>query len=117
MRCNTEKLLKYGCLLPHRLCDCNVFVRHGISVVDSIPLDVPTGVESGRGRNPTPSADHQLAEAIVATISRADAGFATKTDLAALEGRLTAAGTRLAFAVVAAHTAIVFGPLKLLLPS
>lgn len=45
------------------------------------------------------------------------ADLATKTGLAALEGRLTAAGTRLAFAVAAANTAIVFGLLKLLLPT
>ena len=66
-------------------------------------------------------ADPKLAEAIVATISRADGGFATKAalkaELATLEGRLTATGTRLAFAVVAANTAIVFGLLKLLLPT
>ena len=38
-----------------------------------------------------------------------------KAELATLEGRLTAAGHRLAFAVVVANTAIVFGLLKVLL--
>ena len=66
---------------------------------------------------PITVADPKLAEPIVATISRADAGFATRADLATLEGRLTAAGTRLALAVAAANTAIVFGLLKLLLPT
>ena len=51
------------------------------------------------------------------TISHSDANLATKTDLEALEGHLTAGGYRLAFAVVAANTAIVFGLLKLLLPT
>ena len=53
-----------------------------------------------------------------------DAALDTKADLraelATLEGRLTAAGFRLAFAVVAlvvaANTAIVFGLRKVLLP-
>ena len=62
-------------------------------------------------------ADPKLAEAIVATISHSDADLATKTDLEALKGHLTAGGYRLAFAVVAANTAIVFGLLKLLLPT
>ena len=62
-------------------------------------------------------ADPKLAEAIVATISRSDADLATKADLAALEGRLTAAAYRLALAVVVANGAIMFGLLKLVLPT
>ena len=60
------------------------------------------------------------AEAIVRTVSQADADLVTKADLkaelATLEGRLTAAGYRLAFAVVGANAVIVFGLLKVLLP-
>ena len=69
-------------------------------------------------------ADPKLAEAIVRTVSQADAQLSTKADLAALEGRidslehrLTAAGYRLAFGVVVANAAIVFGLLKLVLPA
>ena len=64
------------------------------------------------------------AEAIVKTVSQADAQLATKADLTALEGRiealehrLTAAGYRLALGVVVANAAIVFGLLKLVLPA
>ena len=56
--------------------------------------------------------------------SQADAQLATKADLATLEGRidslehrLTAAGYRLALGVVVANAAIVFGLLKLVLPT
>ena len=69
-------------------------------------------------------ADPKLAEAIVKTVSQADAQLATKADLAALEGRidslghrLTAAGYRPALGVVVANGAIVFGLLKLVLPA
>ena len=62
-------------------------------------------------------ADPKLAEAIVATISRSDADLATNADLAALEGRLTASAYRLAFAVVVANAAIMFGLLKLIVPT
>ena len=69
-------------------------------------------------------ADPKLAEAIVKTVSQADAQLATKADLAALEGRidslehrLTAAGYRLALGVVVANAAIVFGLLRLVLPA
>ena len=62
-------------------------------------------------------ADPKLAEAIVATVSRADTELATKSDLSALEGRLTAAGYRLAPGVVIANSAIVFGLLKLVMPA
>jgi hypothetical protein len=41
----------------------------------------------------------------------------THADLAALEGRLTASAYRLAFAVVVANAAIMFGLLKLILPT
>ena len=66
----------------------------------------------------------KLAEAIVKTVSRADTDLVTKADLradlATLEGRLTAAGYRRAFAVagtvIGANTAIVFGLFKVLLP-
>ena len=65
-------------------------------------------------------ADPKLAKAIVKTVSQADAELVTKADLkaefATLEGRLTGAGYRLAFGVIAANTAIVFGLLKVLLP-
>ena len=54
-------------------------------------------------------ADPKLAEAIGATIGQSDA------DLAALEGHLTGSTYRLAFAVVVAHAAIMFGLLKLVL--
>ena len=54
-------------------------------------------------------------------MSQADAGLVTKADLktevAALEGRLTGAGYQLAFAVIPANAAIVFGLLKVLLPN
>ena len=56
------------------------------------------------------------AEAIVKTVSQADAELATKADLAALEHRLTAAGYRLALGVVVGNAAIMFGLLKLLQP-
>ena len=69
-------------------------------------------------------ADPKLAEAIVKTVSQADAQLATKAVLAAIEGRidslehrLTAAGYRLALGVVVANAAIVFGLLKLILPA
>lgn len=69
-------------------------------------------------------ADPRLAEAIVKTVSQADAQLATKADFAALKGRidslehhLTAAGYRLAPGVVVANAAIVFGLLKLILPA
>ena len=64
-------------------------------------------------------ADPKLTEAIVKTVSRADAQPATKADLTALEGRidsleprLTAAGCRLALGVVVVNASIVFGLLK-----
>ena len=53
--------------------------------------------------------DPKLAEGIVATISRTEAELATKADLAAREGRLTAADYRPALAAIAANAAIVFG--------
>jgi len=53
----------------------------------------------------------KLAEAIGATVGHSDA------DLAALEGHLTASTYRLAFAVVVAHAAIMFGLLTLVLPT
>ena len=62
-------------------------------------------------------ADPKLAEAIVATVSRADTELTTKSDISALEGRLTAAGYRLALGVVIANSAIVFGLLKLVMPT
>ncbi len=69
-------------------------------------------------------ADPKLAEAIVKTVSQADAQLATKADVAAFEGRidalghhLTAAGYRLAPGVVVANAAIMFGLLKLILPA
>lgn len=62
-------------------------------------------------------ADPKLAEAIVATVSRADTELATKSDLSALEGRLTTAGYRLAIGVVIANSVIVFGLLKLVMPA
>ena len=62
-------------------------------------------------------ADPKLAEAIVATIGRSDPGPVTHADLAALEGRLTASVDRLAFAVVVANAAIMFGLVKLILPT
>ena len=73
-------------------------------------------------------ADPKLAEAIVKTVSQADAQLATKADvdtlrvevtgrIDALEHRLTAAGYRLALGVVVAVAAIVFGLLKLVLPA
>ena len=62
-------------------------------------------------------ADPKLAEAIVATISRSDADLATKAGLAALKWRLTAAAYWLAFAVVVANAAVMFGLLKLILPT
>ena len=61
-------------------------------------------------------ADPKLAEAIVKTVSQADAQLTTKADLAALEHRLTAAGYRLALGVVVGNAAIMFGLLKLVLP-
>jgi len=51
----------------------------------------------------------------------ADSDLVTKADLktefAALDGRMSAAGYRLAFGVVVANAAIVFGLLKFLLPA
>lgn len=61
--------------------------------------------------------DSKLAEAIVATIGRSDPGPVTHADLAALEGRLTVSSDRLAFAVVVANAAIMFGLLKLIVPT
>ena len=62
-------------------------------------------------------ADPKLAEAIVATIGRSDPGLVTHADLAALEGRLTASADRWAFVVAAANAAIMFGLLKLIVPT
>lgn len=62
-------------------------------------------------------ADPKLAEAIIGTISRSDADLATNADLAALEGRLTASAYQLAFAVIVANVAIMFGLLKLIVPT
>ena len=62
-------------------------------------------------------ADLKLAEAVIAMVSRADTEIATKSDLSALEGRLTAAGYRLALGVVIANSPIVFGLLKLVMPA
>ena len=62
-------------------------------------------------------ADRKLSEAIVATIRRPDADLVTIADLAALEGHLTASAYRLAFTVVVADAAIMFGLLKLVMPT
>ncbi len=79
----------------------------------AIPIDTPAAIRDLEAAG----ADPKLTEAIAATIGRSGANVVTNADLAVLEGRLTAVTDRLAFVVVVANAALIFGLLKLILPT